>query len=51
MSEIEILTTKIGELVSCEIDEVDKVEYTRDKEAAFIIVMQDGKRYALEIKH
>jgi len=50
MPDIEILTTKIGELVSTEIDEVASVEYARDKEAAFTIVMQDGKRYALEIK-
>ena len=51
MPEIEILTTKIGELVSCEIEEVDKVEYEREKGlTAFTIIMQDGKRYALEIK-
>jgi len=50
MSDIEILSTRIGELVSCEIDEVAEVEYARDKEAAFTIIMQDGKRYVVEIK-
>jgi len=49
MSDIEILTTKIGELVSTEIDEVDNVEYAGDKEAAFTIAMQNGKRYILQI--
>jgi len=50
MSDMEILITKIGELVSCEIDDVNKVEYIRDKKAAVIIVMQNGKRYELLIR-
>ena len=49
MSKIEKLIVKIGELVSTEIDEVDKVEYVRDRETAFIIAMQNGKRYILQI--
>lgn len=49
MSEIEILMTTVGELVACEIDEVDRVEYNKDKECSFSIVMLSGKRYSLEI--
>jgi|GEM_PF-6192889 len=36
MSDIEILITKIGELVSCEIDEVASVEYARGN-ACFLL--------------
>jgi len=51
MSEVEKLTTEIGELVSMEIDEVEKVEYTKenDKLVAFIIFMKSGKKYLLAI--
>ncbi|MCL2370540.1 MAG: hypothetical protein FWC80_04875 [Firmicutes bacterium] len=52
MSEIEILTTLIGELIVSEISEVDNLEYTKanGKLTAFAITMQNGKQYALEIK-
>jgi len=50
MSETEKLIIQIGELISTEVDEVDKVEYARGKETAFTIVMKNGKRYALQIR-
>jgi len=52
MSEIEVLATKIGELVYMEIEEADSVGYSKDKDklTAFIIQMQSGKRYSLAIK-
>ena len=51
MSETEILTTQIGELVSTEIEEVENVEYTKDNGelTAFTIVMKSGKRFILAI--
>ena len=50
VTEIEILMTTIGELVYTEMDEVDKIEYAKDKLSAFTIVMLNGKRYMLELK-
>ncbi|MCL2375744.1 MAG: hypothetical protein FWC82_04395 [Firmicutes bacterium] len=51
MNEIEILTTHIGELVAVEINDVQAVEYVKDNGelVAFIIVMQNGKRYLLAV--
>ena len=52
MSEIELLTTLIGELIVSEISEVDNLEYTKEKDklTAFAITMQNGKQYDLSIK-
>jgi len=50
MSDIEILMTTVGELVACDIEEVDRVEYAKDKKPTFIIFMMSGKRYLLELK-
>jgi len=52
MLEIELLTTLIGELIVTEISEVDNLEYTKEKGklTAFVLTMQNGKKYALSIK-
>ena len=49
MLEIKKLITAIGEFVSVEIDEVDKIEYIKEREA-FTIFMNSKKQYILEIK-
>lgn len=51
MLEIEKLTTKIGELVSMEIEDAEKVEYTKDNDklVAFTIFMKSGKQYLLAV--
>ena len=51
MSETEILTTQIGELVLTEIEEVERVEYAKDNGelSAFTIVMKSGKRFILAV--
>jgi len=51
MSQLEKLTTQIGEFVSVEIEGVDKIEYTKDNGelTAFTIVMKDKKRFILAI--
>ena len=47
----EKLATLIGELVSTEIDEVNRVEYVKDKElTAFAVVMENGKQFIVEVK-
>ena len=52
MSEVEILTTQIGEFVSVEMDDVERVDYTSESGGltAFTIVMKNGRRYVLAIK-
>lgn len=52
MTEAEKLTTAIGEFVYSEIDDVNRLEYTKDKDGltAFTTVMENGKRYAVNIK-
>ncbi|MCL2556020.1 MAG: hypothetical protein FWE03_03245 [Firmicutes bacterium] len=51
MSEIEKLTTLIGEFVMAEIDDTKKVEYAKDKDelASFTITMKNDQQYTLAI--
>jgi len=52
MIEIEKLLTQIGEFAYTEIDEVSRIEYVKEKDILnmFIIIMDSGKQYSLEIK-
>jgi len=53
MTEIERLTTRLGELAYTEIEEVTAVNYTKNKTEEltdFDIVMKTGNRYRAEIK-
>jgi hypothetical protein len=51
VNEVEAITTQLGELALTEMDEVERVDYTKEKELnAFTIVMTSGKRYAVDIK-
>lgn len=52
MNEAEKIIVQIGEFVSTEMDEVNRIEYTKDKEklTAFTVHMENGKRYTVHIK-
>lgn len=52
MTETEKIITQIGEFVYTEIDDVNRIEYTKDKDelTAFTVFMENGKRYAVHIK-
>lgn|GEM_PF-6684430 len=50
MDEIKMLVTKIGELVSIDIDEIDRIVYDKDNLSIFIIKLQNKKQYKLTIK-
>ena len=49
MKDIERLMTIIGELLLTEVDEIDKVEYFKDCLTSFIIVLQSGDKYLLNL--
>jgi len=49
----ENLATHIGELISIEIDDINSVKYRKDAGCgltSFIITMESGKQFAVEIK-
>lgn len=52
MTESEKILTQIGEYVYTEIDEVNRVEYIKEKDimTGFTIVMENSKEYTVEIK-
>jgi len=52
LTEIEILTTSVGEFVMMEIEAVKEVVYDKgnDKLTAFTVYMKNGNKYSLAIK-
>lgn len=53
MTEIEKVTTTIGELVSTEMDDVESIHYNAEKIeelTSFTIIMVNGKQYTVNIK-
>ncbi len=52
VTESEKILTQIGEYVYTEIDEVNRVEYIKEKDimTGFTIVMENSKEYTVEIK-
>ena len=52
MTEAENILTLLGEFVCTEIDGVDRIGYINENNelTAFFVVIESGKRYAIEIK-
>ena len=50
---VESLATQIGEFVSTEIEDVNRIDYIKNDKnelTAFVVVMENGKQFVVEVR-